>query len=303
MFRLKEQLTNGFILKVLIGLIGIFSVYVQLNFLGVESYGLWVTIFSMSAWFSLIDGGIGSGLRNKLGEQVKIGNNHEAVSYVFSAAVILFLSLCLLYFLLFNLIYATDVSFLFPQNGKIINLEEILALTLLSFLLLILSKFWLNIPAAFHYSEWSSASYLLQQVVFIVLIFLFNLEWQGENSSLYNLVKLHLFSIVISYLPISFYAAIKFLGLKELIKSKFSFNKFRSIFNLGWKFFIIQTCAILLYSTDLYIINYFFGGNDSAEYSVNQKYFGIMMLLASVFAAPLWSMVVSIKKMGIRVSF
>jgi len=64
----------------------IISVPLTLHHLGTERYGLWVTLYSIIAWFSLFDLGLSNGLLSALTEAYGKGRNDLAKSFI-SAAV------------------------------------------------------------------------------------------------------------------------------------------------------------------------------------------------------------------------
>ena len=68
--------------KIIDVLIGIFMVPLSIEYLGQNEYGIWLTLTSMVLWFNFFNGGLGHGLRNKLAENIAIGDFKKAKQYV-----------------------------------------------------------------------------------------------------------------------------------------------------------------------------------------------------------------------------
>ena len=61
------------------------------------------------------------------------------------------------------------------------------------------------------------------------------------------------------------------------------------IFSLGSTFFFIQIAAIIIYSTDNFIINYFLGSEEVTIYNVAFKYFMLATMGMTIILGPFWS--------------
>ena len=58
---------------------------------------------------------------------------------------------------------------------------------------------------------------------------------------------------------------------------------------LGMKFFIVQICALVLFSTDSLMISYLYGASDVTPYATVNKVFTAVSSLYIAFIAPIWS--------------
>ena len=68
--KIKKQIGFGALYKALAVVVSFISVPVLFNFLGKENYGIWITIASILNWFTVMDFGLGLGLRNKLSKSI-----------------------------------------------------------------------------------------------------------------------------------------------------------------------------------------------------------------------------------------
>jgi O-antigen/teichoic acid export membrane protein len=69
----------------------------------------------------------------------------------------------------------------------------------------------------------------------------------------------------------------------------FKFSK--GLMNLGAKFFFLQICAIIIFSTSSFFIAQFYGPKEVVIYNIVFKYFQIPIMLFSILLSPVWSAV------------
>jgi O-antigen/teichoic acid export membrane protein len=100
---INRQIIFSFLAKGLGLSISLVQIPLLLDILGTESYGIWLTLLSITSWISIMDIGIGNGLRNKLTESLATNDLEKARKYVSTAYVSLAL-IMLLPFLLAVLI-------------------------------------------------------------------------------------------------------------------------------------------------------------------------------------------------------
>jgi len=88
-------------------LITLLFVSLSINYLGTEKYGMWLTLFSVSAFFNFFDFGLGHGLRNHLTRAIATKDYKLAKEYVSTAYITIFfisLLLVVVFLLIFNYI-------------------------------------------------------------------------------------------------------------------------------------------------------------------------------------------------------
>jgi O-antigen/teichoic acid export membrane protein len=79
---IKLHISLTFIYKIIAIGLSYLLIPLMVKFLGVEKYGIWVTIFSLVSWSAFFDFGLGNGLRNKLSEAISLGNIKLARIYI-----------------------------------------------------------------------------------------------------------------------------------------------------------------------------------------------------------------------------
>ena len=266
------------------------SIPMFLNILGQKDYGIWVALFSMITWVSIADLGIGSGLRNILGVALARQENNTIQKSIFTAYVSI-TSICILLFIVNYLItLALDIGEFFPDYEQI-KINEIYTYTVISFLLILQGKLVHSIAAAYHRSEFASIVNALQTVGICVLLFTIN--YFEMPAEILSFVKLFCYLCVLIYTLPCIIIVIRIVGRKNFTFRLFHWFTLKKLLNFGWRFLILQISAIVLYSTDAFLLQYYFSPEVTAEYGTYMKFFGIIVLLTTILGSPLWSVTVS----------
>ncbi|WP_421208288.1 lipopolysaccharide biosynthesis protein [Aeromonas enteropelogenes] len=255
---------------------GLFVVKNLINILGVEEYGIWVTMTSMVAWMALFDFGIGYGLKNKISEAAA-RNNYEDVSYWITIVIKCYLVISLILLFLFGvfatfsspfkdypfvsliLIVCATLSFFF-STGSII-LQALGNFKKLYLFNLIHPVFWLLVTTT-HY--WFS--YTIFQISLIYALLILSQGWLVFKSSTRNESSIY-----------------------EIMSAKFDVLVLKRILSTGIKFFLIQICNLGLFMTGNYIAYRFFGGVDAAVYDTINKVFQLFTVGFSIFVSVFWT--------------
>jgi len=120
--------------KVLNVLLGFAMVSLIVDYLDTYKYGVWVTLTSISAWFSFFDIGLGNGLRNKFAEAKAKNNMQEARVYVSTAYAVIGGIVLLLLGLYFAVSFLLDWNLILNVNQDKIGGIELSRVALIVFL-------------------------------------------------------------------------------------------------------------------------------------------------------------------------
>jgi O-antigen/teichoic acid export membrane protein len=285
----KRNIFYSLIFRSLNMLIGFTLLPITINSLNPTKYGIWVTLNSIVAWFNFFDVGLGHGLRNKFAESLARNEHNLAKKYV-STTYFLLATIVLIIIFLFLFInpFINWIKILNIQNDSITN-KEIHTLTTLVFI-----AFGLN----FIFQQINVILYADQQpskVIFIEFLGKFltiSLIWILVQL---NLTSLTTFGLILSGSPvlILFFANIYFFlnNFKDYSPSIkfFDLSLAKDLYSLGLKFFMIRISAILLYSTNNFIIARLFGPEEVTPYSIAMSYFNVLFVIFNVFITPFWS--------------
>jgi O-antigen/teichoic acid export membrane protein len=277
-----------FIIKVLAIIISFWLVPLLIDILQKEKYGVWIILFSLLQWVSLIDFGVGNGLRNLIPALVSQKKYHEINKYIFSGFVVLLsvsltgIFICLLFYNnLFNPRYfGLDYSPDWFGSATFVFI-------FVFFIYLILS---IVKPLAYVINK----PYLVSLLAFIpnlfLLVYVLIASCQGEVSSISieRLLWLYLFAFCISFVSVFIYIT----KTNNLLFSGFVYFcplTARIVLKSSADLFLLQVAAVLIYTMDNFIVANFFGSEAVADFSVIVKLFSIYPLVIGILIGPLWN--------------
>jgi len=292
---IKSQRTKGITKHVLLSFIykggSIMATFLlvplTIDFLDTNNYGVWLTLSSFISWFAFFDIGLGNGLRNKFAEARAQGNEELAQAYVSSAyftigiisLLLIGVFLILNFFIDWTLVFNTDASM---QS----DLSVLMPIVFSFFFLQLIVKLITTIYTADQKPSIQGKIGFITQVGALFLI------WVLIKTSETSLLT---FGVVFSALPVFillFFNLIAFSKPYKNYKPIFSLWKLeylKDIFGVGFSFFIIQIAALILFSTDNFIISKLFSPADVVPYNISYKYFSIIIMVYSIIVTPYWS--------------
>lgn len=258
-----------------------------IGYLSIENYGIWLTLSSFIAWFSIFDIGLGNGLRNKFAEAKSLENDEKAQSMVSTAYFTLgSISLVLvIVFFIFNTFL--DWTKVFNTSAEMqAELAVLLPVIFAFFALQLVTKLIVTIyQADQHHSIQIKVQFFGQAVSLLAI-------WLLTKTTYTSLL---IFGTIFSALPVIILLVINVFAFKskyKKFKPKLSLWKkehFKEITGLGFRFFIIQIAAIVLFSTDNIIITQLFGPEEVVPYNIAFKYFSIVIMAYTIIVTPFWS--------------
>jgi O-antigen/teichoic acid export membrane protein len=284
---IQKNILFSFVLKGISIGISLLLVPLTLSYLDKERYGLWLTLSSIIAWFSLFDIGLGNGFRNKFAEALAAKNIALAKTYVSTT------------FALLSIIIGCVLVIFFVINpflnwGRILNTTiesqhtlSLLAIIIFSFFAL---QFVFKLVTSVYLADQKSAlndfigvlGSLLSLIIIIILI------RTGNRSLLY--LGLTLSACPILVLIVACFAA--FTGRYAQYKPSLKYidlKQSKDLMGLGFLFFIPQICALIVFSTSNVIITQIFSPSEVTVYNIAYKYFSLVMLSFQIIVNPFWS--------------
>jgi O-antigen/teichoic acid export membrane protein len=285
--RAKKNIISSFFIKGLSISISLITLPLTLNYVNSSSYGIWLTLSSIVAWFGFFDIGLTQGLRNKFAEAKATGNHELAQTYVSTTYAVLGI--------IFSAIW---VIFIIANKyldwSKILNVSEDMQADISILALIVFTYFCLTFvlkiitTILFADQESAKASFIevLGQLLSLCIIFTLVKTTQG------SLMRLGL-ALCIS--PVVVYLTANLILYRGRYKqyapkiSKVDFVHTKGLFNLGLVFFLIQFAGIVQYQTANIIIARLFSVADVTSYNVVYRYFGVLNMVFSIFLLPFWS--------------
>jgi O-antigen/teichoic acid export membrane protein len=281
-----KQIGASFAFKVLSILLNLWLVPIVLNYLGIELYGVWVTILSFLSWLSLSDVGIGQGLRNKLATALADDDKREALAYVSTAyGTIFIISMALL-------IFTTAAVWLLDwqavlNTGAVQNstIQKALTITLIGVFINFSLGLVNQVINALQKNSWASVVPILSNLILVAFLLLYPVK---AGDQLINYSVFYVIGSFISLITFSLFVYHKYPYLIPTIKS-FDRLKIYDITKLGINFFIIQIAVIVIFNTGNIIIAQLFSAEEVTPYSVLYRLFNFLTIFFGMILTPFWS--------------
>jgi O-antigen/teichoic acid export membrane protein len=284
----KNTLLSAFA-KALRIILNFIQVPITLSMIGVREYGIWLTIFSVINFISVMDIGIANGFKNKLVEALSIPDKIKAkqiVSTTYVLVAVIYGIIALLFISLSNQINwykLLNISRSVPDINSIINIA--FAFIALSFIANLFNQFLSAMQRN------SYADVLGTVTEGIILVLLLTIKYIHIEPTLLKIV------IIYSCVPfvVLFIANIYAFNYpyRDLRPSMYAFKRstIKDIAGLGIKFFVIQVAGLIIFQTQILFIAKRFGTDSAAVFQLNYRYFSFSLILIAIFATPYYAMI------------
>lgn len=262
---------------------------ISLSIVPVAEYGIWLTISSVFIWLGYFDLGLGTGLKNRLGEALANSNNLLAKKLISTAYFTLFgimVIVGLLYFLFSGLI---DLPSIFGNPSEEVVSNEMLVYTANVVVYIFIIRFILQLinPIFDAIQKLFTAKLILVISQIVVLISLLVIKYNFK-ANIFILGMVFSFSPVLILLVASTVFFLRNKGLMPNIKHV-EFKLLKSLYSLGLKFFIVQLNMLVLFQSSNFIIINYIGSSEVVKYNVAFNLFSMMNIVFSAISAPYWS--------------
>lgn len=258
-----------------------------------EILGVWFTILSVITWMLNFDMGIGNGLRNKLVEELTLGNEKSAIKKLVSSAYI-FLILVSLFvgtFVLFGIRYVDWNSF-FGLDKALLQEKELqfaVGIVMLSILLQLVLRLVTSIEFALQ------KSYVANLLLFITntLILVYVLIANATNNN-NNIIALAIAYLLAVNLPLAVATVSLFCGQMKYARPNVKFFDISCAIDtlkLGGLFLFIQLEAMLINNSSTILITKLCGPASVVEYNIYCKVFSMVNTFYALVTIPIWSAV------------
>ena len=175
----------------------------------------------------------------------------------------------------------------FNTNSNLLNdLRFLLPIIFSFFCLQLVAKLITSIYLADQYHSIQNLLQFITQIISLLAIWLLT---KSDTNSL--LIYGSIFSAipVIILIGLNIFA---FNGKYKIFKPNYHLWQkvyFKEIAGLGLNFFVIQIAAVILFTSDNFIISNLFGPEKVVPYNVSYKYFSVIIIGYSILITPYWS--------------
>lgn len=282
----KKNIIGSLIIKGIGIFISLLLVPMTLGYMNKEMYGIWLTISSIMTWLNFFDVGFTLGLKNKLAEALAL-EDYERGKYLVSTTYVMmiaiFIPLCLVLELLVPFVnWASFLNIASEYNGDI---EKAMYALSAFFCLQMIVNVITAVISAFQKVALSSAFIVMGQALSLIAIFL--LTKFCPPSLLALAFAISAMPIIVLAISSVFLYKHKFKCIAPSFKY-FDFQYVKDLFNLGFKFFILQIQVVIFFQTTNILMSNIEGPVVVSEYNIAYKYLNVLEMCMAIIISPLW---------------
>jgi O-antigen/teichoic acid export membrane protein len=293
---LKKNIVVSLPLKFASVLISLVLVPLTINYVDSESYGVWLTLSSITGWFAFFNIGLTNGLRNRFTEAVTQNNTLLARKYVSTTYTVLTLIFAVVWIVV---IVANN----FVNWAQLLNIDAQLSSSVSKVFVIVFTYFCLQfifriiitILTADHKPAMASSIDVLGQLISLGVIFI--LTRTTEGSLVYLSLGLCAAPLAVLALSNVVLFSAKYRPYRPSLRL-FDIKCCKSILNLGMLFFVIQIAGVIQYQMANFFIGRYIGMEDVTAYNIAYKYFNVLYMVFSIMLMPFWSAVTNAYALG-----
>lgn len=282
----KKNIVYSILIKVLSIVVSFMLVPMTIGYVSSELYGVWLTLSSILTWLTFLDLGFSQGMKNKLTEAIANDDwdrGKKLVSTTYFLMIIIFVPLCVVIQFLIPVVdwcNLLNISIIY-QEDIVKTLHVLMAFCCLQMIVNVV----VSVIAAFQRVALSNSFGVIGNVISLGVIFI--LIKSCSPSLLYLCFSLSAMPIFVTTIA----SIILFTGSMRRVAPSFKSIELpltKDLFSLGYKFFIINIQAVVLYQTTNVIISNVSSPMWVTSYNIAYKYLSIAMMLFTIATQPLW---------------
>jgi O-antigen/teichoic acid export membrane protein len=283
---ISKNIGFSFVAKGLSLLVTFITVPLLLSYLGKDTYGIWLTIFSVISWMSFFDLGLGNGLRNHLTHIFTEKNDKKAQQYISTAywllGGVIIICICTLQF---GVYFVDWIKVFRPVVQVNVNFNTIVSICLWGFGLLLITRLIVSILQSTKHTGVGDLLMSIGSFASLVLIFIIsNFELQTKLFAV-----AYVFSWVTPIVLLLF--SLYYFGIKKKnLRPRFKdINKTlaKNIFGLGIEFFLAQFLVLVLNQSSNIIITQILSPADVTVYYIPLRLFSVFSIIMGLVSTNL----------------
>ncbi|WP_297992283.1 hypothetical protein [uncultured Anoxybacillus sp.] len=284
--QMNKNVIYNFVLKGMAFIVNLLYIRVSYNFFNDDVlFGVWMTILTFLTFITVIDLGLGNGLRNELIKLIATNSLKNAQILVSTTYFYVFLivSVISLIYLFFN----SYINWNQILNSDITNLKFVMNITIITSLINLFFGLIFSISNAYQKNYIFGFFNLLSNLLIVILLIIVELKGVGDQ------IVVMAFIYGTSNIIVSLLANL-LLFKHSFRKIKPQLNKIRvydgkNIIKSGINFFFLQVLILLIMSINNVIILKILGPTYVTEYQLAFRLFNILVVVAGIIFSPLWS--------------
>ena len=283
----KKNIVTSMLIKCVSILISFMLIPLALNYLNPVKYGIWLTLTSVIGWFAFFDLGLGNGLRNKLAEALAKNDKDLARTYISTSYAIMTLIIGVVY-ALFLLVFPFINWSLILNTPPEINVEinHLIFIVFSFFCLQFIIKLISMILKADQRSAISGGINTLASLLSLIIVYIITKTTNG--SLLWLSIGVSAANLIAPLIASLYYFSTDYKHLVPSVKYV-KLSSAKDLMGLGFLFFIMQFAALVLFSTDSFIIDQLYGPEEVTPYNIAFKYFSLVTMGFAIITTPFWT--------------
>lgn len=282
----KKNILASFALKGISIVTSFLLVPLTIGYVSEELYGVWLTLASILTWLSFMDIGFSQGLKNKLTEAIASDDWEKGkalVSTTYGMMFFIMVPVCLLLELAIPFVNWSSLLNVNPvYSDEIINAMYVcIAFGCLQMIVNVL----VSVVAAFQKVALSNSFMVIGNVIALLLILI--LKSIVPPSLVVLACTLAAMPILVTVIAsIILYSS----SFKKVAPSISCFNKahIKELFDLGYKFFIINIQVLVLYQSTNILISNVSTPIEVTTYNIAYRLLNVAMMIYTIMTTPLW---------------
>ncbi len=282
--RVINNVIGGLLARVASLSLQFYSARLMLQLMGVESLGLWLVVLGVLQWVTYFDFGISYGARNELARNLARGDMGAAARTVATGYLY-----CLYVAVVLGL--AAGLLMLTPLNGWLTatvfaghDMGRVLVLCLLAFLLNFVLSFVLQVYAALERGAAASVHGLLVNLLLVLVLW----SLPAGHADMELIAFTYCVAMILPSLLMSVWLYARHPGLRPSLHG-IDHGLRPAILDVGLRLFVIQLCALVIFSTDRLIVSAVAGPQAVVVYDAAFRVFGLLTMVHGLVMGVLWS--------------
>lgn len=259
-----------------------------IDYVNPTQYGIWLSISTIIGWVSFFDLGLGNGFRNKFAEAKANNNTELAIQYLSTTYFTITVIVIIIYsVVLVANAYIDWASILNVDQSYREELHKIFAIVCGFVCLNMIANIFGTLLTADQKPGLSAAIQAVGQYISLIVIYILT---KVSTGSLTNLAVYYSGVPCLTMLVFSI-VVFQFTSYKRYRPSinKIHRELIKDIINIGFQFFVIYMCLILIFQVVNIVLSREVGPLGVTEYNIASRYFNILYMVINIIVTPFWS--------------
>ena len=282
----KKNILASFVIKGVSILISFLLVPATLGYVSAELYGVWMALSSVLLWVQFLDLGFSQGLKNKLAEALAFKDYEKGkalVSTTYAMVALIFVPVGIILEFIVPLVDWCDLLNVSSEYAD--EIERVMYVLVAFACIQMIVNVLTSVIAAFQKVAFASVFSVIGQILaFIIIIVL-------TKTTPPSLLGLALSYAATPVLVLIVASVILYNTRFKIVAPEFrkiDRSHIKELFDLGYKFFIINVQVVVLYYMTNILISHVSSPLQVTSYNLAYKYLNVAMMVYSLMTAPLW---------------